>query len=519
MAKRFNLADLLPAEERSDSDHLEIREIPWDRIRANEANFYGVKDVEELARSIEMHGLLDPIVVTPAEPGWYTLISGHRRHKAWGELREKDPEKYAEIPAIVREFSSASMAELALIMANSSARVLSPAEVSRQAERVERLLYDLKEEGYEFPGRMRDTVAKACQVSSTKLARLKVIRENLRPAWTEKWEKNELAEDPAYQMARLPAEFQDRLAKVLKKPTGEQITKVANLYSDGVRWDNPKGLKCPDGTPCRHNDSFLIHDAKCYSYSMCRGKTCCLECREATGYGACQSACSKAVAMRNDQKAQEKAKAEANRKRELTKLRKSMTASAARLVRALDAGDPVADDEKIFSNWYGSLNAGEIRAMAQGTFDKWDRLRYSSDPLLPDKLDAGMVRKLSTLTGASADWIMGLSEEMFPEEKPENLSPDTCRRITTNYIKSADYAPEWICGDPQTPGRYLCTVDMGTGSPHEQTCDWRDGKWSCYGRDLDDLFRVLFWWPLPPRCYKPIADWQTELDEEGDEDE
>ena len=496
MAKKFNLAELLPESERvSNSDHaMEIREIPWDRIRANEANFYGVKDVEDLKKSIEMHGLLDPIVVTPAEPGWYTLISGHRRHKAWGELRAEDPKKYAEIPAIVREFPSASMAELALIMANSSARVLSPWEVSRQAERVERLLYDLKEEGYEFPGRMRDTVAKACQVSSTKLARLKVIRENLRPAWAEKWEKAELAEDPAYQLARLPGDFQDRLAKVLKKPTGEQITSVAQLYAEGVRWDNPKGLKCPDGTPCKHGDSFLLHDAKCYSYAKCRGKTCCMECSSATDYGACQSACSKAVAMRNEKKAQEEAKAEANRKREKTKQRKAMEAAAARLAKALDAGEPVADDETVFYSWYTSrLTAGDIRAMAGGTFDRWDRMNCRNDVLDPDKLDADTVRKVSSLTGVSADWIMGLSEDMYPEDR--GLSKEW-----------------WQTGDAPGEGRYLCLVDLGTGAGdlHEQQCDLVDGVWTAYGRPVADMFTVKAWYPLPSK-------WQSWMKLPGEE--
>lgn len=47
------------------------------------------------------------------------------------------------------------MAELQLIMANATTRDLTNAEISRQAARVEILLYQLKEEGQEFPGRMR----------------------------------------------------------------------------------------------------------------------------------------------------------------------------------------------------------------------------------------------------------------------------------------------------------------------------------------------------------------------------
>lgn len=518
MAKKFNLADFLPAEAGvSESDTMAISLIPWDRILVNDANFYKVGNVDDLVNSIQMHGLMDPVTVTPDEEGRYRLISGHRRHKAWGILRKQDPEKYAQIPAIVRSFESPSMAELALIMANSSSRVLTPAEVGRQAERVEMLLYELKEQGYTFDGRMRDQVAKACQVSSSKLARLKVIRENLAAPWTELWEAGKLAEDPAYKLARLPAEFQERLGKVLRSPTGKQISSVAEQYEEGYRWDNPNDLKCPDGSACHHGNSFLLHDAKCYRYSRCHGKTCCLECREAfSNYGACQSACSKAAAVRKKQQAEEEAKAEASRKRKKTKLQKAMTASAIRLVRALDAGDPVADNEKILTGWYCSLTAGEVRAIAAGTFEEWDRLRSSNDPLRPDHMEADTVRKLANLTGASADFLMGLSDEPFPEKPgdPSAVPRDDSEKAPRDDSEKTPLEVweeegdmfirfDWRdFGDPED-GRYLCTVDLGSGDLHEQMLDRLDGVWKAYGRPVDDMFTVKAWWPLPPRWERP----------------
>ena len=84
-----------------------------------------------------------------------------------------------------------------MIFANSATRRLTDAELSRQAERIELLLYQLKEEGYEFPGRMRDQVAAACQVSAPKLARLKVIREHLISSYMALFEKNQLPEQTA----------------------------------------------------------------------------------------------------------------------------------------------------------------------------------------------------------------------------------------------------------------------------------------------------------------------------------
>lgn len=63
-----------------------------------------------------------------------------------------------------------------LIYANSNTRTMTSQEYSRQAEKVRELLCRLQEEGYDFPGRMRDHVAEACQISKSKLARLDAIQ-------------------------------------------------------------------------------------------------------------------------------------------------------------------------------------------------------------------------------------------------------------------------------------------------------------------------------------------------------
>ena len=81
MAKKFNLAEYVKAEGVSDSDPARIVEIPLSKIIANSRNFYGVRDVEALADSIKLNGLLEPLIVYPygSAAGLYRLISGHRR--------------------------------------------------------------------------------------------------------------------------------------------------------------------------------------------------------------------------------------------------------------------------------------------------------------------------------------------------------------------------------------------------------------------------------------------------------
>jgi hypothetical protein len=141
------------------------------------------------------------------------IISGHRRRAAIRKLVEDGREDLRKIPCI-RETGegSAALQELRLIYANSDTRKLSDAEISKQAERVEALLYQLKEEGYEFPGRMRDHVAEACKVSASKLARLKVIRDGLIESFSARYEQSQLAEQTAYTLARLPQETQQRIS-------------------------------------------------------------------------------------------------------------------------------------------------------------------------------------------------------------------------------------------------------------------------------------------------------------------
>ena len=516
MAKKFNLAEYVKAEPASDMDHPEITLIPWDHIRANLDNFYTVDDVDELRNSIQMHGLLDPIVVTPEEEGWYLLISGHRRHKAWGLLREEDPARYAEIPAIVRTFESKAMAELALIMANSSARRLTSPEIARQAERVTRLLYDLKEQGYEFNGRMRDQVAQACQVSSTKLARLKMIQEHLLLDFRKLWDTNRLPEATAYELAQGSDLFQAMILRVAPDATAQGVARVRKIFEAGNDY-SCADLTGPGCSKCTHRDAFLRHDLE--DYFTCEGKTCCLKCERAKReWNPCSRACSKAKAKWKTAKDERKAKEDAERDAKQNALHTRIRESAIRLVKAADASG--ADDDTVIPTRYGRPTVKRLREIAAG-----GNPGYCYDNfLLPENgLDAASTARA---LGCSADYVCGLTEDLQPAPyrwtAPVHTDPALVDAELTVSAVTDDPDDEdevfirfdWREGNfaPIQDGRYLCTVDLGTGYA-EQTCDWRDGQWLCYGRTLDDMFTVVAWWPLPPKMtYRPEAG----LEEDGD---
>lgn len=217
MAKKFNLAALVPEMEAvSNSDSPRITMIPITELRPNGGNFYDTSNFEDLADSIELNGLLEPLCVFRRGQGTgsYVIFSGHRRYKALRLLYEKSGfEKWTEVPCIVYpDPHDANRETVMLIHANSTGRVLSNWEKAQQALRLKKALVAMREGGAELPGRIRDLVAEEMQMSASKLARLEAIGNRLtyRP-WVELWKAGELNESVAYRLSMLEWEEQKRV--------------------------------------------------------------------------------------------------------------------------------------------------------------------------------------------------------------------------------------------------------------------------------------------------------------------
>lgn len=400
---------------KSDTSRETIEYIGLDLIDDDPANFYSLDGLEDLAANIELCGLQQPLRLREAEGGRYVIVSGHRRRAALRMLAEEDSDRWGKAPCIVeRDEASPELRELRLILANSSTRVLSPAEVSRQAQRVEMLLYQLKEQGYEFPGRMRDQVAAACQVSAPKLARLKVIRERLIPAYLELFDQNKLPEQTAYALARMEPELQARLAAMLPAmPTGSRAEELLGMAQNGTDWR--PSFSCPDGSPCKRGDAFLRHDMSCFYGETCKGKTCCLKCHRATAkYSTCDRMCSKAKAARKERADKEAAK-EAERDAEVQRdIQKNVQLRAKRLAAAADAA--WLDDEApiLISDYGRSLTAGKLREWAAGRFGADEKLY----PSTLDSREFSDPARLAKDLECSTDYLLGLTDELTPRAEP-----------------------------------------------------------------------------------------------------
>lgn len=332
MGKKFDLAGLIAGQEAgaavsdSDTGKQQIRYIPLELIDPDPDNFYTMEGLEELAGSIEMLGLQQPLLVRPGENGHYITISGHRRRAAIRLLTEGGSDQFAGgVPCIVDESpASDALRELKLIMANADTRRMNSADQGKQAERIEDLLRQLVDEGYEFPGRLRDWVAELSGLSRTKLARLKVIREKLEKSIRKAYyDKGTLGESSAYALARLPEDAQRRIVDWYRARNsgGSDKNGLRYLYENtiesyGKDLARVQALTCPEklgGGECLNRAGILEHlwrgSYRAYAGS-CAGKSCCFTCGE---LATCKNVCPKMA---------EKAKAEKASRREAAKAEK-----------------------------------------------------------------------------------------------------------------------------------------------------------------------------------------------------
>lgn len=98
--------------ERKAVSEVKVVKVPIDTIFPNpyqpRKNFDDAA-LEDLSASIAQYGVLQPLLVSPAEDGRYMLIAGERR------LRASKIAKLAEVPVIISEYTSQQIAEIALI--------------------------------------------------------------------------------------------------------------------------------------------------------------------------------------------------------------------------------------------------------------------------------------------------------------------------------------------------------------------------------------------------------------------
>lgn len=182
----------------------------------SKGNFYSVEDVQDLKQSIELLGVLQPLLVTDEEEdGKRRIIAGHRRRLAVMQLVDEGKERFRRVPILIKPKKNAILDRLALIMANRF-REKTDWERMTEALETEKLVLELKE-SMNIPGRTRDLLAEIIETSPAQVGRYKAIYNNIIPELMAEFKANRIVVSVIYEASGLPEDYQKQAAEVFRE--------------------------------------------------------------------------------------------------------------------------------------------------------------------------------------------------------------------------------------------------------------------------------------------------------------
>lgn len=375
----------------SDSD---TQWIAVERITDNPLNFYPRPTNEALGHlmeSIQANGLLEPpTVVRDGEQ--YRLISGHSRMEAVRLLHSQAPEdtQWASVLCRILPPMSREQEASAVIEANRQ-RVKSPALLSQEAEKLTDLYIQRKKNGEELPGRIRDRVAEALQVSATKLANLSAIKNGIKvPGILRSWEQGDIPEAAALEIARMDQEAQYRLLDwMIDKGRCYTIVEVRMFRTIWLGCLH----NCPDhGGLCPNAETIYRAHFRggCWDCPGC--------CRSCLKRDTCPQSCCKPVQSSGDDPSPEKISK--NLRTEDPRLDwHTMVPEFCSRVKALRERTGLS--KKDFAESIGEY---------QATYSAWENASLPGSSSVP---------KLALCLGVSTDYLYGLTDDPAPKSGPD----------------------------------------------------------------------------------------------------
>lgn len=233
-AKKFNLTELLNqrSKEAGEQQKTEQQQAAGAEVVTSEegvsstadiydlipskGNFYSVEDVQDLKQSIELLGVLQPLLVTDEEEdGKRRIIAGHRRRLAVMQLVDEGKERFRRVPILIKPKKNAIIDRLALIMANRF-REKTDWERMTEALETEKLVLELKD-SMNIPGRTRDLLAEIIETSPAQLGRYKAIYNNIIPELMAEFKANRIVVSVIYEASGLPEDYQKQAAEIFRE--------------------------------------------------------------------------------------------------------------------------------------------------------------------------------------------------------------------------------------------------------------------------------------------------------------
>jgi ParB family chromosome partitioning protein len=238
MSKKFNMMDLLnntsdETTELNTSDYKRIRLNPYEVI-PSQSNFYSQDNIEELADTFLLVGQQQPTVLGRVD-GEFKILSGHRRNLANILNIERGYKQYQDVEYLYKDMSEAVF-ELSLLIGNAFSRKLTPYEEAEQALRLkEALIRARDEDGVEINGKLRDIIAELMNTSSTQIARMESINNNLTEEAKEQFKEGNLGMTAAYEVSRLEEEKQKEIAAIASKGVEVKPKDITTIVKETIK--------------------------------------------------------------------------------------------------------------------------------------------------------------------------------------------------------------------------------------------------------------------------------------------
>lgn len=172
------------------------------QLEPSKDNFYSVADIADLKDSIEMVGVQQNLTVRKiAGANKYKVLAGHRRRLASLKLVEEGKQQFELVPCRVETDIDEIKEKILLIYTNSTSRELSDWEKVEQLAQLKPLLKEYKKT-HDIPGRVRELLAEALNVSPSQVGRIESINDNLIPEFKEKLKNNDITFSAASALSR-----------------------------------------------------------------------------------------------------------------------------------------------------------------------------------------------------------------------------------------------------------------------------------------------------------------------------
>lgn len=206
-----------------------IQELDINSLVPSQNNFYGIREIEELADSIRESGLMHNLVVRRLNDGKYEIISGERRYNALKTLN------YEKVPCQVRNDLSDLDAELMLIQANAAQRELTPTEKMEGIKRLEYIYRQKRDSGERLQGKTRDLIGKDLGLSGVQVGRYKKVDKDLIEPLKQKLDNEEITLTQAHTLSSLTKDEQKIIHEEIKDLNAKESREEIEVLVNGIK--------------------------------------------------------------------------------------------------------------------------------------------------------------------------------------------------------------------------------------------------------------------------------------------